>query len=142
VKKHKTEAVARGDVRQGQLELGLELTKLIKRLSKIYPGVWRPTAFDDLLVIAEELPLMAQKEIDARVLLWWQPMLSLEYAVVPKDDKPDGWLDDEGQIHPFATDSGDGLHLCRVCLDRETTSPDWICEACKRQGFLDENVPH
>lgn len=40
----------------------------------------------------------------------------------------------------FVPDEGiDGLRVCRICGDRETTSASGVCHVCREQQMIDEN---
>lgn len=128
------------NVRECQLTLARELKKLCGRLSKTYPGVWRAVAIDDLLVIAEELPLMAEKGIDARILMWWQPRLIPDELLYTDTPEPPTWTDNEGMTHAYAPDDYDGLGICPNCHDRYTTSGQRLCTTCAQQEMIDNHL--
>lgn len=55
------------------------------------------------------------------------------------DDEIDLYEDDDIDPEPDEgpDESYDGLRLCEVCQDRETTGD--ICHVCRQQKWIDEN---
>ena len=60
---------------EAQIKLAAGLRGLCLRLKSEFPGVWHARTLDDLLILADELPELAEKGIAPGIQMWWQPRL-------------------------------------------------------------------
>jgi len=130
VKKYRERAAKGKNVTACQIQLAQALKTLLRQMKKDFPGVWRATAIDDLEVIAEELPLMAEKKIDTRILMWWQPTLPEPLPPEMNAKVDDGWYDTDNVFHPFAYEGDFDSHICRRCQVRRVPHGNDLCDAC------------